>query len=282
MRLTSKALLCLTLLCSVHAFAITTPPPKKAPAKETVAKAEPEKKASKPKTIVKVNLHVEIIDPFADLHTGPGRGYPIFFTAEQGEYITLVKRRTNWYLVETDNGTQGWVASRQLARTLKPSGQPLDLPTTGHGEFLASAWRVGFSANQFEGANGFSMFGGYRALTWLGAELEYGEIFGQSANLNYYGANVIIEPLAFFEDLDTYNITPFIALGTGQMTLDSPIKRVKHDVKDANYQQYGLGLNYYIGFNFVIRSEYRWYATKTNQNDNIDFNEWKLGFSTFF
>ena len=227
-------------------------------------------------------LKVEIIDPFADLHTGPGRGYPIFFTAEQGELITLIKRRTHWFLVETANGTQGWVASHQLARTLKPSGQPLNLSSTGHGEFLSSSWRVGFSANQFEGANGFSVFGGYRALTWLGGEVEYGEIFGQSTNLNYYGLNILVEPLVFFDDLDTWNITPFLAVGAGKITLDYPIKRVENDIKDADYTQFGLGLNYYIGFNFVMRGEYRWYNTKTNQNDNVNFNEWKLGFSTFF
>ncbi len=42
---------------------------------------------------------VVIDDPYIDLHTGPGRGYPIFFVAERGEQIALLKRRTEWFKV---------------------------------------------------------------------------------------------------------------------------------------------------------------------------------------
>ena len=37
---------------------------------------------------------VVVSDPFIELHTGPGRGYPVFYVAAQGDHITILKERT--------------------------------------------------------------------------------------------------------------------------------------------------------------------------------------------
>ncbi|RPI63204.1 MAG: SH3 domain-containing protein, partial [Lysobacterales bacterium] len=67
---------------------------------------------------------VTIADPFIELHTGPGGGYPVFFVAERGEEIALIRRRTEWFLVRVARGQEGWVHFEQLATTLNPDGQP--------------------------------------------------------------------------------------------------------------------------------------------------------------
>ena len=36
-----------------------------------------------------------VADPFIELRTGPGRGYPIFHVAERGQEVVIVKRRTD-------------------------------------------------------------------------------------------------------------------------------------------------------------------------------------------
>ena len=36
-----------------------------------------------------------IADPFIELHSGPGRGYPIFHVVERGREVFIVKRRTD-------------------------------------------------------------------------------------------------------------------------------------------------------------------------------------------
>ena len=51
-----------------------------------------------------------VADPFIELHTGPGRGYPVFHVVDRGESVQIVKQRTSWYLVRTDRGIEGWVA----------------------------------------------------------------------------------------------------------------------------------------------------------------------------
>jgi len=58
---------------------------------------------------------VTIADPFIELHTGPGGGYPVFFVAERGEEIALIRRRTEWFLVRVARGQElmaDWLADR--------------------------------------------------------------------------------------------------------------------------------------------------------------------------
>ena len=47
---------------------------------------------------------VQVTDPFIEMHTGPGRGYPVFYVAGEGEQIKILKRRTDWFKVELQRG----------------------------------------------------------------------------------------------------------------------------------------------------------------------------------
>jgi len=38
---------------------------------------------------------VTVADPYLEMHTGPGVGYPVFHVVERGETVTIVKRRTD-------------------------------------------------------------------------------------------------------------------------------------------------------------------------------------------
>jgi uncharacterized protein YgiM (DUF1202 family) len=63
-----------------------------------------------------------IADPFIELHTGPGRGYPVFHVIERGREVTIVKRRTDWFQLRTDRGLEGWAPREQMIATLEPTG----------------------------------------------------------------------------------------------------------------------------------------------------------------
>ena len=51
----------------------------------------------------------QVTDPYIELRTGPGRGYPVFFVAARGEWIDIELRHTDWFHVRTDGGKVGWV-----------------------------------------------------------------------------------------------------------------------------------------------------------------------------
>src|SRR5690606_34834430 len=57
---------------------------------------------------------VIVEDPYLELHTGPGRGYPVFQIAERGERVELIRRRTDWFQVRLPRGEVGWVPLAQL------------------------------------------------------------------------------------------------------------------------------------------------------------------------
>ena len=67
----------------------------------------------------KQNQQVKVADPYVDMRTGPGRGYPIFHIARRGAELELLSRRTDWVQVRLVDGKEGWVDLQQMRRTLQ-------------------------------------------------------------------------------------------------------------------------------------------------------------------
>jgi hypothetical protein len=218
---------------------------------------------------------VEVVEPYIEMHTGPGRGYPVFNVVEQGETIEILKRKPDWYKIRTHDDKTGWTKAAQLAHTLQPTGVPVDLPEVSHGDYLKSSWWVGMSAGQIEGAETFSLSAGYRPFAWGGVEIEGGKIFDQSVTSDYYGANLHIEPLpAWF-------VTPFLTAGAGKFSFNNRQKVLVEDAGSPSYTMFGGGAGYYIGRSFVLEAEYRRYSISTD-GGNRGLNTWTIGLNAFF
>lgn len=65
---------------------------------------------------------VEVQEAYLDLRALPDLRYPAANIVERGEQVQLLKRRTNWYLLRTEQGQQGWVAEAQMGDSLKAVG----------------------------------------------------------------------------------------------------------------------------------------------------------------
>ena len=220
-------------------------------------------------------VSVTVEEPYIEMHTGAGRGYPVFNVVEQGESIEILKRKAYWYKIRSSDGKTGWTKATQLAHTLKPTGDPVDLPEMGHGDYLTSHFRVGFTAGELEGASTVSLTAGYRPVSWAGVELEAGKIFDESVTSNYYGANLLVEPLP-----DSI-ITPYFSIGGGMFSFNNRQKVVVEDAGTENYGMIGAGIGYYVVRNFVIRGEYRGYSIST-EGDRVWLNAWTIGLNAFF
>jgi hypothetical protein len=209
------------------------------------------------------------------MHTGPGRGYPVFNVVEQGETIEIIKRKASWYKIQSSDNKTGWTKAEQLAHTLKPTGVPADLPEVGHGDYLASSWRIGFTAGQLEGASTFSLTAGYRPFSWAGVELEGGKIFDESVTSDFYGMNLLVEPMP------DYVITPYVTIGAGKFSFNNRQKVVVDDAGSPTYISFAAGASYYVVRNLVIRGDYRRYSISTD-GDNVWLNAWTIGLNAFF
>lgn len=226
------------------------------------------------------SLSLEIIDSFVELRTGPGRAYPIFYVIEKGERAEVFVRRAGWYEVRTENGKTGWATSAQLSRTLQASGEPADLPTVSYGDYLKNQWRVGFTTGEFfdgelKGSNIFTATLSYRFLSWLSLEAEVGKLFNSESEGEVYGANVLVEPFSHLQ------VSPELIIGAGSLSLKSQPELAALDEGNSDHINYGLGLNYYLGRNFVVRGEYRQYSVSSD-DDRVELDSWKIGFNTFF
>ena len=57
---------------------------------------------------------VVVSDPYIEMHTGPGRGYPIFYVAGQGDEVQILKQRTDWFKIKGPRDKEGWVHIDQM------------------------------------------------------------------------------------------------------------------------------------------------------------------------
>lgn len=223
------------------------------------------------------SVQLIVIDTFLEIHSGPGRGYPIINTMEQDEPIYVLRRRGSWYQVSNRHNKKGWIQQEKLARTIAPSGLPAALPDTQHGDYLAQQGRIGFSIGQQGDAETATLVAGFRLLSFVGAEIEYGQIFGSSIDGISYGANLLFEPIK------SWSFTPFISTGFGKQQWKQKEKQNVGNRNEFNSDHtfIGAGINYYIGYNFVVRGEYR-EVSLTGANDSLRNSAWRVGFSSFF
>lgn len=225
-------------------------------------------------------MQLLVIDPYAELRTGPGRGFPIFYAVEQGESIEIIARRPGWFEVRTVTGQTGWTSTRELSRTMLASGAPADIPSVSHGDYLRSSWQLGMRSGSFvdgvlDGSDTFTAVAGYRFTSWLGLELELGKVFNNDVRGTTYGINAVIEPLSHWK------VSPWLSVGVGNLDIDSQPKLVPLSIDSADFDSYSIGGNYYLGRNFLIQTSYRWYSIDADiRTERVQ--SWNLGFSAFF
>ncbi|TLZ28485.1 MAG: SH3 domain-containing protein, partial [Gammaproteobacteria bacterium] len=52
-------------------------------------------------------LQLFVAQPYLELHTGPGRGYPVFHVVPRDASVDVLFRRIDWFEVRTEHGVEG-------------------------------------------------------------------------------------------------------------------------------------------------------------------------------
>jgi hypothetical protein len=219
---------------------------------------------------------VTIADPYLELHTGPGRGYPIFHVVDRGESVDIVMQRTDWYLVRADNGKEGWVDREQMELTLQPDGRQVSFARASIEDFTNAKWETGILAGDFGGANIISLYGSYSLNPNIAVELWGSQILGNFSNGWMASANIV------HEAWPEWRVSPFFTLGAGVIHTKPKSTIIQGEDRDDQIGHVGAGFRVYATRRFLLRAEYKSYVVFTSRDENEEVEEWKVGFAFFF
>ena len=223
---------------------------------------------------------VVVSDPYVEMHTGPGRGYPIFYVAGQGDEITLLKQRTNWFKIRLSRGShrtkEGWVHIDQMRHTLDLDGNPIEFVDYGIDSFSGRRWEMGITGGDFEGAATITTYVGYAVNPYITLQVEASQILGDFSDGSMFGANILMYPFP------NWRVSPYFTIGTGIVEIEPQTTIVQAEDRRDEIAHAGVGANIYLSDRFILRFEYKRHTVFTSRDDNEELDQWKTGFSIFF
>ncbi len=219
---------------------------------------------------------VIVTDPFIEMHTGPGRGYPVFHIVEKNEFISIIKKKTHWFKIKSARGKQGWVHERQMQKTLTEEGEPYKIQKSDRNGFIARDFEAGVLAGDFGGANVMTLHAGWNWTPNIMAELAVSQALGSVSDIQFFNLNIMHQP---FPD---WWVSPYFKIGTGAMKTKPRSTIVLPEDRKDEIIHVGVGARAYVARQFFVRIEYNSHTILTSRNDNDEVEEWKLGFSVFF
>lgn len=221
-------------------------------------------------------LEVVVADPYLELHTGPGRGFPIVHVVERGASLRVLKRRTDWFHVVDGDGREGWVHRDQLTQTLVPAGERMQIDDPAREDFGAHRREVGVLIGDFGGANVVTAYGAYAFNGHLSGELALSHLLG-----NFSDGQVATLGLTHVPRPD-WRIQPFLSIGTGMIRIQPKGTQVQTPERTDQLAYVGFGARAYLARRFIVRAEYKEYVVFTDRDENEEATEWKVGFAFFF
>ena len=221
-------------------------------------------------------LWLTVTQPYAELRTGPGRGYPVFHVVERGAEFRPLRQRTDWILVEARDGTRGWMHRATMEMTVAPGGERVRFSRAGLQDWQQRRIELGFALGDFEGDPLFSFRAGYRLGRHFLAEAQLLQAAGSFSSTTVWHANLQVLP---FPDA---RIAPFFSLGAGRLRNEPKSTLVDAEEVSEMVGNAGLGARGWLTRRFLVRGDLRHYVFTRDVNNNDDFTEMSLGFSVFF
>ena len=221
-------------------------------------------------------LQLFVTQPYLELHTGPGRGYPVTQVVARGESLDVLFRRTDWFKVRTERGVEGWAAARELQLATLADGSQFQVKMGDRAGFASHRWEAGIFAGDYAGAPLIAAFGALSITDNLKIEIGASQYTGNVSD----GEMVEIGLAHVF--LPEWRFSPLVDLGTGyrwvqpKATLATPVDRSD----EVGY--YGVGARFYLTRRFFLRGDFRKYVVFTRTNTNEVNEEWRLGFGFFY
>jgi hypothetical protein len=221
-------------------------------------------------------LAVTVADPYVEMRTGPGRGFPVFNVVERGASVEVESRRTDWFKVKDERGREGWVYKDQMKETLMPAGVKMPIDDPAREDFGAHRRELGLLLGDYGGASVVTVYGAWALNEHLAAEVAVSHILGDFSDGQYLTIGLTHVPMP------EWRIQPFLSIGTGVIRIQPAGTLVGTPERTDQVAYAGLGVRAYLARRFIVRGEYKEYVVFTDRDENEEDIEWKIGFAFFF
>ncbi len=219
-------------------------------------------------------LQVVVSEPYLEMHSGPGRGFPVVYVVGRDETVTVLYSRTDWFKVRAPRGQEGWARRSELALTKLPDGEPAPIPA--YPDFATHRWELGAGYGVFNHQNLINGYVDYGITDSLDAEFDLQQALGTIDNR--YIASLGLRH-TFIPEWKW--LSPTAGIGTAYQYIENKVP--PQPLQTRNQMAYvSAGLRGFITRRFMWRADWRKYVVFTNQNQNEVPEEWKLDLAVFF
>ena len=219
---------------------------------------------------------LQVAEPFLQLHTGPGRGYPVFFVVERHQWVHIELRRTDWFRVRAQGGQVGWVPRQQLQSTLTAAGSPLALRDVLVDDYLNRRLEAGAAAGRFKGEPLLKLWLHYRLADTVGAELHLGQVQGVFSGTDFWALSLSSDPWS------DRRLSPFFSVGLGQFKNIPNSSLVDATPTQAKLAHATLGLRWHISSRFTARLDTTLYTAFVSDQRSTEYRAISAGLAFFF
>lgn len=217
-----------------------------------------------------------VADPYLEMHTGPGRGYPVFFVAERDAWIQIELRHTDWYKVSTAGGKTGWVHRSQLKRTLTAAGGQKSFRDTLVDDYLLRRVELGAAWGQFKREPMLKVWTSYRLSDTLSLEGTLGQVQGLFSGTDYWHLNLHVEPWS------NQRFSPYASVGFGNFRNIPNSSLVGASTTNAKLANGVIGARFYLSQRVMVRADYSILTAFVADTRSSEYRAATIGLSFFF
>lgn len=219
---------------------------------------------------------VKVTDPYLEMHTGPSVGYPITNIVKREETISILKSRTQWYLIKNNKNFEGWVHRSQLVKTLTLDNDKVAIKDVTQEDYLEHDWEMSMIGGDFGGIPMMTLSTSYAFTQNLSAELSLAQIVGDFSSRVLLGVNLLHHPYP------SWKISPYFSIGTGLIKTSTRSTLAQlNDTTDA-LANVSLGAKMYLTRRFLLRADVKRNIIFQSKDKNEEITSWQVGFAFFF
>ncbi len=219
---------------------------------------------------------LQVAEPYLEMHTGPGRGYPVFFVVERGQRVSIELRRTDWYRVRAEGGQVGWVQRQQLESTLTAAGGSKTFRDLLLDDYLGRRLEFSGSWGRFKGEPMLKLGLQYRLADTIGAELTVAQVQGLFSGTDFWHLALSSEPWS------DRRWSPFFSVGLGKFRNIPNTSLVDAVATNANLAQATIGLRWHISDRFIARLDWTMYTAYVSDARSTEYRSLTAGLGFYF